>query len=54
VDQYIQRENINLLRKRLLETNDIAARKVLFKLLAEEEAKDDPLKSSWTPWLAPE
>jgi hypothetical protein len=52
VDQYIQRESINLFRKRLLETNDIAERKVLFRLLAEEEAKVDPLKSSWTSgWL---
>ena len=46
MDQYIQRENIELYRKRLLETSDLAARKVLLKLLAEEEAKGDPLVSS--------
>jgi hypothetical protein len=38
-DQYIQRENIALFRKRLLETSDLAARRVLLTLLAEEEAK---------------
>ena len=45
MDQYIQRENIALFRKRLLETNDLAARRILLKLLAEEEAKGDPFKS---------
>lgn len=51
-DQYIRRENIALFRKRLLETSDIAARRVLLKLLAEEEAKGDPFKSHWTfGWL---
>jgi hypothetical protein len=42
VDQYIHRENIALFRKRLSETNDLAARRVLLKLLAEEEAKGNP------------
>jgi hypothetical protein len=54
-DQYIQRENIALFRKRLLETSDHAARQVLLKLLAEEEAKGDPLKSRWASgWLKSE
>ena len=39
VDQYVHRENIALYRRRLLETSDPAARKVLLRLLAEEEAK---------------
>jgi hypothetical protein len=42
-DQYIKRENIALFRRRLLETSDPAARRVLLTLLAEEEAKGDPL-----------
>jgi len=42
MDKYIHRENLALLRKRLAE--DEAARKVLLKLLAEEEAKDVPLQ----------
>ena len=52
VDQYIHRENIALYRIRLLETSDAAARKVLLRLLAEEETKGDPLKSgsAWG-WL---
>ncbi|MGB8609375.1 hypothetical protein [Bradyrhizobium sp.] len=44
MDKYIHRENLALLRKRLAETQDEAARKVLLKLLAEEEAKDVPLQ----------
>jgi hypothetical protein len=55
VDQYIQRMNINLYQERLAETSDAVARKVLLKLLAEERAKGDPLKSRWiSGWLASE
>ena len=55
MDQYIQRENITLFRKRLSETSDTAARKVILRLLAAEQAKGDPLKSRWTSgWLKSE
>jgi hypothetical protein len=54
VDQYVHRENIKLYRKRLLETSDLAARKVLLKLLAEEVAKDDPARISSDFGLAKE
>jgi hypothetical protein len=52
VDQSIHRENIALYKIRILETSDAAARKVLLRLLAEEETKGDPLRSSsaWR-WL---
>jgi hypothetical protein len=40
MEKYIHQENLSLLRKRLAETNDETARKVLLKLLAEEEARD--------------
>jgi hypothetical protein len=43
VDQYIQQENIALFRKRLSETSDTAAREVILRLLAAEQAKGDPL-----------
>jgi hypothetical protein len=42
MDRYIHRENLALLRKRLAEAPDEATRKVILKLLAEEEAKDLP------------
>jgi hypothetical protein len=42
MDRYIHRENLALLRKRLAETPDEATRKIILKLLAEEEAKDLP------------
>jgi hypothetical protein len=45
MDQFVQRENIALFRKRLLEATDPAARRVLLMLLAEEEAKADPFRS---------
>lgn len=41
---FIQQANIALFRKRLLETHDIVARRVLLKLLEEEEAKSDPVE----------
>jgi hypothetical protein len=40
MDKFILRENVALFRKRLAETQDDATRKVILKLLAEEEAKD--------------
>jgi hypothetical protein len=42
MDKFIHRENLALLRKRLAEVQDDDARRVLLKLLAEEEAKDFP------------
>jgi hypothetical protein len=42
MDRYIHRENLALLKKRLAEVHDDATRKVILKLLAEEEAKDGP------------
>ena len=39
MERYIHRENLALLKKRLAEAQDEATRKVLLKLLAEEEAK---------------
>jgi hypothetical protein len=39
VRRVIHRENLALLRKRLAEAQDEATRKVILKLLAEEEAK---------------
>ena len=40
MEKFIQRENLALLRKRLAEAKDEAPRKMVQKLLAEEEAKD--------------
>jgi hypothetical protein len=40
MEKFIHRENLTLLRKRLAETKDEATRKIIQKLLAEEEAKD--------------
>lgn len=42
MEEFIHRENLALLRKRLAEVQDDDARRVLLKLLAEEEAKDIP------------
>jgi bacterioferritin (cytochrome b1) len=39
MERYIHRENLTLLRKRLTEAQDETTRKVILKLLAEEEAK---------------
>ena len=39
---FIHTENLKLFRKRLAETTDPEKRQMLLKLLAEEEAKDDP------------
>lgn len=43
MENFIQRGNITLFKKRLAETQDEAERAVIVKLLAEEEAKDAPL-----------
>jgi hypothetical protein len=42
VDKFIHRENLALHKKRLTEPHTDAERKVLLKLLAEEEAKYPP------------
>jgi hypothetical protein len=39
MDKYIHRENLALLRRRLAEAQDETTRKVILKLLTEEEAK---------------
>jgi hypothetical protein len=39
MDNYIHRENLALLRRRLAEAPDETTRKVILKLLTEEEAK---------------
>ncbi len=44
MDRFIHRENLALLRRRLAESQDEAQRRVLLKLLSEEEAKDIPPK----------
>jgi hypothetical protein len=44
MEKFIHRENLALLRKRLAETQDEKQRAVILKLLAEEEAKDTPLR----------
>jgi hypothetical protein len=45
MDKFIHRENLALFKRRLAEAPDDATRKVLLKLLAEEEAKDLPRTS---------
>jgi len=42
MERFIHRENLALLRKRLVECQDDAQRRVILKLLADEEAKDLP------------
>jgi hypothetical protein len=42
MEMFIQRENLALFRKRLAEPCDDSLRRVLLKLLAEEEAKVPP------------
>lgn len=49
MDDYIHRENMILLRKRLSEAHDDAMHKVLLKLLAEEEAKEHVLSKDRKP-----
>jgi hypothetical protein len=45
MDKYIHRENLALLRKRLAEAQDESTRKVILKLLAEEEEAKDRVPS---------
>lgn len=40
MERFIRRENLALFRKRLAEAPGDAARQILLKLLAEEEAKE--------------
>lgn len=40
MQDFVHQKNLELYRKRLLETTDQAKRDVLVKLLAEEEVKD--------------
>ena len=40
MDKFIHRHNLENYRKQLAETKDEAQRRVLMKLVAEEEAKD--------------
>ncbi len=40
MEKFIHQENLILLRKRLAEAKDEATRKIIQRLLAEEEAKD--------------
>ena len=40
MQDFIHQKNLELYRKRLLETTDPAERDVLVKLLAQEESKD--------------
>jgi hypothetical protein len=40
MQDFLHRKNLELYRKRLLETTDPAERNVLVRLLAEEESKD--------------
>jgi hypothetical protein len=43
VEKFIQRENLALYKRRLGDPHTDAERKILLKLLADEEAKDAPL-----------
>lgn len=45
MQRYVHEENILLYRKLLAETRDKEKRKVIAKLLAEEEAKEPPSPS---------
>jgi hypothetical protein len=42
VEKFIQRENVTLYKKRLAEPQTDGERKIILKLLADEEAKDAP------------
>jgi len=46
MEDYIHRENMALLRRRLSETSGESQRQVLLKLLAEEEAKKRTVTNS--------
>lgn len=40
MDEYIHQQNLVLFKKQIAEVNDEVKRKMLMKLLAEEEAKE--------------
>ena len=42
MEKFIQRENVTLYKKRLAEPQTDGERKIILKLLADEEAKDAP------------
>jgi hypothetical protein len=46
MEKYIHRENLSLFKKRLAEPHTDAEREVLLKLLADEDAKEPPLKDN--------
>jgi hypothetical protein len=46
IQRYVHEENILLYRKLLADTMDEEKRKIILKLLAEEEAKELPTSSS--------
>lgn len=43
MERFIHRQNIRHFRRLLEETNEEAKRKIILQLLAQEEAKEDPL-----------
>jgi hypothetical protein len=43
MEEYIHRENLALLKRRLTESRSESERKIISKLVAEEEAKDPRL-----------
>lgn len=45
MEEYIHRENLALLRKHLAEPHSDAERKILLKLLTDEETKDPSSKT---------
>ena len=42
MEKFVQRENVILYKKRLAEPQSDAERKIILKLLADEEARDAP------------
>jgi hypothetical protein len=46
MDRFIRRQNIELFQKRLSEANTEEQRRVILKLLAEEEAKDGTVRGN--------
>jgi len=50
---FIHRQNILFFRKQLAEAPNEARRRLLLKLLAEEEAKGQPPSSDLVPLIAP-
>ena len=51
MDKFIHRHNLENYRKQLAETKDEAQRRVLMKLVAEEEAKDRSIAQERYPYL---